>query len=769
MNEGKNRMGRAPGILAALSNTANARLMEQLLGDQYRLHPIPPGSEDDLLDAVVEEVDLIVVDNAGFKRCRDRISNWRDQSAPLILPVLLVTDRRTEPHSRTTADLGHGVDDVLRIPTSRAELLSRIDNLLRLRRLSRQQEESRRQLAAMVSALHTLNACDAIIVRSKTERELIESLCRTIVEEEGYSLAWIGFARDGEPGPVEIEASAGPARDFVRELVAAWARDPSARGGIAESVRTGEVQVAQDLRQDERVPSARDSVVAHGLSAAIALPLKPEPGPAGCLAIYSDTPGHFDREARQLLERLADNLVFGLSALRIQRERERQAAEIHDLAFRDVLTGLPNRRHLIKYLDDMLYRDAERPSSGALLFIDLDGFKLINDALGHEAGDQVLRQVAHRLKSTVRDTDLVARQGGDEFLVVLFNDPRHADSHHDVDFVDHVQALADRISRHLGEPLAADGHEHRVSASVGISFYPEHGRDAARLIECADTAMYEAKKEGGNRCHVFSPELATSRQQRFSMQSRLRQALDREEFELHYQPIFELESLEAVAAEALIRWPQPDGDVLMPGAFMPVVEEMGLIRPLGDWVLETAARQLGCWHERGFELEVAVNVSLHQLYPRDDIKRFADIVRPHVAPPFLHLELTESALMTDPEALQGFMTQLREDGFRLAIDDFGTGFSSLSRLQHLPIHSLKIDRSFVSELGMADTKGEKLVGIMRQMAVSLDLQTVAEGIETEEQWRRLLAMGPGRGQGFWFSRPIPASELEKRLITGFSD
>lgn len=753
--------GPRPLVEVVLANAANARLLRRLLSDRCRLQEEQsPGDTDCRTSDTAngEDVDLIIVDNAGFKRCRDQILARRSRIAPLILPVLLVADSRIEPHSRTTTELGHGADDILRIPTSQGELLARIDNLLRLRNLSRRQEESRYQLAAMVSALHTLNACDAIVVRSKTEEELIDSLCRTIVEEEGYSLAWIGFVTGRGPGPLEIQASAGKAKTFVGELTAARCEDPSVQGGIAEAVRTGEVQIANYIADDDRLPRPRESALAHGLAAGIALPLWAEPGPPGCLAIYSDTPGHFDREARQLLERLADNLVFGLGAIRTKRDRERQVAEIHDLAYTDALTGLPNRRHLVKYLDSKLAVDDETPLSGAVLFIDLDSFKIINDALGHVVGDQVLRQVAQRLKGAVRDTDLIVRHGGDEFLVVLFNEPRNPNTAPD-DFLNRVHALADRIIRHLGEPLAAGDHEHRISASIGISLYPEHARDASRLIEFADTAMYEAKRLGRSRAHLFTQDIASGRQRRLSMQSRLRHAVARQEFELHYQPIFELESLKVVAAEALIRWPQADGGMLMPGEFMPLVEEIALIRPLGDWVLETAARQLRRWHDQGFELDIAVNVSLHQLYPKADVANFAEIVMPHVAPSCAQLELTESALMTDPEAIERLLTGLQEAGFQLAIDDFGTGFSSLSRLQHLPIHALKIDRSFINALREESSKAQALVAIIYQMARSLGLETVAEGIETDEVRRRLLEIGPGRGQGYWFCRPLPASEI----------
>lgn len=752
---------RLPAMTIALANTANAELLKRMLGHDFLLN----NALADACDEAALNVDLIVADTASLQRYRERILHLRRRAAPMILPVLLVVDSRTQLSPGITAELGHSVDDILRIPTTRAELTARIDNLLRLRALSHEQESSRQQLVGVVSALRTLNACDRVVVRSKSEDEMLGSLCRTIVAEEGYNLAWVGFSIDQADKPIEVQASAGPAVAFLSDLTLGWGSDLKGSGTVGQSLRSGKAQVVNDIAHEPTLAHLKDRARAHGLASAITLPLIFEAGPPGCLAIYSQNAGHFGEEECQLLERLADNLVFGLNALRTLRESQHQSAEIHYLAYTDALTGLPNRRHLVHYLNGMLDAAEHTDISGAVLFIDLDRFKLINDALGHEIGDRVLVQVGQRLQSAVRNADQVIRQGGDEFLVLMIHDPRQGGVSTQEQIITNACTLADRIIAHLAEPLLEGGFTHHIGASIGISLYPDHGRNATLLIENADKAMFEAKRQGGGCRLMFSEDFSANRQQRFAMESRLRDALDNEAFELHYQPIFELDSCRIVAVEALIRWPQADGEILMPGAFMPVVEETGLIKPLGDWVLETAARQLKAWHDQGFMLAMTVNVSLNQLYPGCIAESFAALVRPHVDPRWIHLEVTENALMIDPEAIETLLEELHARGFQLAIDDFGTGYSSLSRLQHLSIQTLKIDRSFISELGQPGSKGAALVSIIQQMAASLNLHTIAEGIETDEQ-RRLLLDTAGAdcwGQGFWFSRAVPAHELEARL------
>ncbi|MDN7124856.1 EAL domain-containing protein [Pseudidiomarina sp. 1APP75-32.1] len=747
-------------IVIALASSSNKELLEQLLGRSFQLSYGLTGRAEQL----AEKADLLIVDVVSLQRHYHLIRELRRSARPMILPVLLVIESRQGPHPKVASELGISVDDILRIPTSKAELQARIKNLLRLRTLVKEQDDARKKVVGVVSALRTLSACDSVVVRSESESELTSALCQKITEQGGYNLAWIGFWEDQSHLALNICAMAGPSQGFVADLKQSMNQQSNCTEAVADSIRTNTTHIVNDLNETIVSPELRARALQHDLAAAIVLPLNTESGPSGCLTIYSDRIEYFDHSERQLLERLADNLVFGLNSLRAAIVRKQQASEIQYLAYTDSLTGLPNRRHLIDYLERTLSDPEKRETVGAILFVDLDGFKLINDALGHDAGDEVLRQLAQRLQAAVRDSDLVVRQGGDEFIVVIHNVPRSG-TQDNVAVGDVAFHLADRIITHLSEPLTIGAHTHSLNASVGISLFPEHGREPTLLIENADKAMYEAKRQGSGCVRLFSEDFSTRRQHRFSLEAKLRHALAQEQFELYYQPIFELDSCRIVAAEALIRWPQPNGEIVMPGSFMSLVEEIGLIIPLGNWILETAARQLQAWHKQGFELSMTVNLSINQLYPNGNASLFADLVKPYVDPSWLHLEVTEHALMGDPVEIELLLRALRDEGFQLAIDDFGTGYSSLSRLQQLSIQTLKIDRSFVSQLCQPESKSEALIAIIHQMAKSLNLRTIAEGIETEQQRQLLLATSSDNawGQGFLLSPAVPADEFSRLL------
>lgn len=740
-----------PVIAVAMASNANARLLEEVLGQDYQLVFTLEG-------ALEQPADLIIVDAAGLQRHRDLVARLRRSSEPKVLPALLVSDPRVGFAAGITRELGVTVDDILRIPVSRQELVARVRNLLRLRDLSCDQEDAKSRLADMVSALQALNACDQILVRVGNERDLLKTLCKKIVEMEGYRLAWIGFGEPDSPGKTRIWAAAGAASEHCAELAAEW--------------RLGEHQVVDSLSDHIDTMPSHQPLVSRGIKSALVLPLETTVEGRGSLAIYSDRPAHFSEHEVGSLQRLAVNLGHTLNSLQLQREREKQSAEIHQLAYTDALTGLPNRRYLVNYLEDKLHRaETETVTSAAVLFVDLDGFKLINDALGHGVGDTVLIDVSRRLQRAVRDTDLVIRQGGDEFLVVMLDAPRDNAPLTPGDtegFIEMARHLAERIIRHLSEPITIAGQEHRLSASIGISLCPDHGGDASTVIQAADTAMYTAKKEGGSRSCLYSAEMFQERQHRLSLEARLRSAICNQELELHFQPIFDMNSRRTIATEALVRWPQANGEMIMPGTFIPVAEESGLIGPLGDWVLETAARQLKDWHAAGHMVGMAVNLSIQQLFPHGDAGQITSLVRPYVDPSWITLEITESVLMTDPVQIESLLNRLNEQGFQIAIDDFGTGYSSLSRLQHLPLQTLKIDRSFVNEL-KPGRKGAGMISIIQQMAASFGLQTVAEGIETEAQYSHLRSAGVDRGQGYWFGRPVPESEIRQRLESEGAD
>lgn len=742
-------------IAYELSNPGNARLLDRVLSAHYRLMPGQATADSD------DAFDLLIVDPGGLERARSRLCEARARAAPTVLPVLLLAAAGQAPESWVRRELGRTVDDVLRIPTTGLELIARIDNLLRLRELSRLQEETSLELRDVVRALATLNTCDEILVRAREEGELLDRICRAIVETEGYRLAWVGFAMDNEEHSVEVRAAAGPARTYLDGLDIHWRE-----GVVANAMRSGETQVIDDISQDPAVSIDRSRPRSFDLHSVIMLPLPVEKDSPGCLAIYSNRLHCFSDESRELLERLAGNLTFGLKALRVYRESRRQATEIESLAYSDALTGLPNRQYFLDRLDERLALSRASGTPGAVLFIDLNLFKMVNDALGHHVGDEVLRRVGNRLRWLVRGSDLVARHGGDEFVIALFGGGggvRRETSPEAFEKV--VRDTARRILAHLREPIVLGEHEHRLGASIGISLFPEHGLEAELLLERADVAMYEAKKgDTGHICR-FTDDILERRQHRLTLEGRLYRAINRGELILHYQPICRLSTGEIIGVEALVRWPQEDGNLLSPAAFLPVAEETGMIAPLGEWVLETAARQLREWDDGKHALKMMVNLSLRQLHPDNDIESFARIVGPYVHPSRIELEVTEGMLMSDPPTIEAKLKVLHEHGFGLAIDDFGTGYSSLSRIKDLPFHSLKIDRRFVAGIGHSD-KLEPVTQTILQLAENLSLCTIAEGIENAQQKECLTRWGCDYGQGFWFSPPLPPSELEELLRGG---
>ena len=438
---------------------------------------------------------------------------------------------------------------------------------------------------------------------------------------------------------------------------------------------------------------------------------------------------------------------------------ERKAAEdrIEFLAHHDPLTGLPNRILLRDRFETALAQAARNRAKVALIFLDIDHFKAVNDSLGHPAGDTLLRQVAARLKGCMRASDTVCRQGGDEFLllVVPVPDPRAA------------SVVAEKVLQVLREPVELEGHSLAVGASIGISVFPDDGDNFDTLLQKADMAMYEAKAAGRNGYRFFSSEMNANALERLNMQNRLRRALERDEFQLHYQPQVDLDSGRIIGMEALLRWTSPDLGPVSPGKFIPIAEESGLIVQIGAWVLRTACRQNRSWQARGLpEVPVAVNLSALQ-FARGDlldtVERALDDSR--LPARFLELELTESILLHDADNIMASLRRLKNLGIKLSIDDFGTGYSSLSYLKRLAVDKLKIDQSFVRDIA-SDPDDAAIVRAIIQMGHSLKLRTIAEGVEAVDQLAFLRAEGCEEGQGYLFGRPIPAAEMENLLRCG---
>lgn len=428
-------------------------------------------------------------------------------------------------------------------------------------------------------------------------------------------------------------------------------------------------------------------------------------------------------------------------------------AHIHFLARFDALTGLPNRMYWIERTRATLASATRHEDYSAVLFLDLDHFKTVNDSLGHPTGDRLLTAVAKRLAPCLRNEDLLARLGGDEFVILL---PRLSSP-------DDAGRVAEKLLDHLNQPLLIEQHELSASASIGIAVFPGDGTDVDTLLKNADVAMYGAKQSGRNRYQYFVPEMNERANERLRLEGALRHAIERNELTLHFQPQWDVASERVCSCEALVRWQHPERGQMSPMLFIPLAEESGLIHPLGEWVLTQACKQQVEWARAGHDLTVAVNISALQFQQADFADRVARIIaQTGISPHRLELELTESAVMAPGDDLIARMNRVGALGVRLALDDFGTGYSSLAYLKRLPIHRLKIDRSFVQDLP-GDTEDAAIASATLSLARDLGMTVVAEGVETTSQRDFLAARGCHVLQGYLISRPLPASALEDWL------
>ncbi len=420
------------------------------------------------------------------------------------------------------------------------------------------------------------------------------------------------------------------------------------------------------------------------------------------------------------------------------------------LALHDSLTDVPNRTLLNDRLDQAMMRAQRSGTSVALLYVDLDRFKQINDSLGHAVGDELLKSAARRLLGCVRSSDTVSRQGGDEFLVLL-EEITHA---HD------AAVCAEKIISALDAPHRIGPHELRITASVGIATYPGDAEDPNTLLRNADFAMYQAKYTGRNNYQFFKPEMNANALERQSVEMELRQAIERQEFILNYQPKVNLATGTIVGVEALIRWQRPMRGIVPPAQFIPIAEESGLILPIGRWALEKACRQARAWQEGGAApMSVAINVSAVELRAKDFLANVRQILQSsRLEPRFLEIELTETFMMQDWKSTAEVLKALKSLGVRIALDDFGTGYSSLSYMKRFPIDSLKIDQSFVRDM-TTDTDDASIVSAVINMGRSLHMRVVAEGIQTHDQLLFLQDRQCPEGQGFFFGPPVPAAQL----------
>ncbi len=493
----------------------------------------------------------------------------------------------------------------------------------------------------------------------------------------------------------------------------------------------------------------RPLAAAHGIRSCWSNPILSHEGVVlGVVALYSAT-ARAPTEAETSLVDVATQIAG------IAIERKQAEDRIHFMANHDALTGLPNRALLKDRLSQALLYAQRYCRWATVAFIDLDNFKVINDSLGHNAGDELLKTVASRMVECVRATDTVVRLGGDEFVVLLVDQPNN---------VDLITGTIRKLAAAIARPIHLYGHDLTVTCSMGIANYPADGADADTLLANADAAMYRAKEIGRDNFQFCKPELNTKVREKLLLQEELRSALARSEFVLLYQPQVDLRSGRVFGVEALLRWKHPTEGMAPPAKFIATAEEMGLIVPIGDWVLHEACRQNKAWQDSGLPfMSVSVNVSARQFREKTLVDRVVDALRESgLEARYLELELTEGLIMQDVEQAVATMQSLQRLGVQLSIDDFGTGYSSLSALKTFPVARLKIDRSFIKDLS-SNENDRAVASAVISLGQKLNLRVIAEGVETEDQIAFLRQSDCDEIQGFHFSKPISAQGIEDLL------
>lgn len=606
--------------------------------------------------------------------------------------------------------------------------------------------------ARLNRSLKLLSDCNMALVHAEEESKLLSEICRLIVEQGGYRLAWVGFAEHDAEKNVQPVAQFGDLHGYLGRGKIMWSDTERGRGPTGTAIRSGLTDINQDYA-NPRMVIWREAALARGYRSSIALPLIVNGRVLGALTIYASETDAFNPEEVKLLEELANDLAYGIATLRTRVEHEEAEKQLAYLAHHDMLTGLPNRL-LLRDRFDRAAAQADREQSGvAVLFLDLDNFKQVNDTLGHNYGDQLLVRVVERLRGCLRETDTVSRQGGDEFVVLL---PNLRD-------LDLIGGIAQSIIEAYSEPFGIEHYSISTTFSIGVSLYPDDGREFDMLLKKADTAMYQSKDSGRDTYRFFAEKMNADAHEQMQLQGQLHNAIRNQEFLLHYQPQVSIESDRIVGAEALVRWQHPELGLIPPGKFIPLAERSGLVIPMGEWVLNEACRQARQWLEDGRPLVVAVNLSALQFRRGNLLETVSNALKLSGLPAeMLELELTESILLQDVDVAIKTLHSLKTMGVQLSIDDFGTGYSSLSYLKRLAVNKLKVDQSFVRDMA-EDPDSAAIVRAIIQLGHTLQLSVIAEGVENDAQLAFLRNYGCDEVQGYFFSRPVPSDEFVKLL------
>jgi diguanylate cyclase (GGDEF)-like protein len=648
-------------------------------------------------------------------------------------------------------DEGAFTGDLVELLARLAENVSfALDNFDRADEKARTEEQKER-LTRMFAALSATNEA---IMRAKTRAEMFELVCVAASNGGKFTSTTIALA-DPASDALDVVAVAGLAADTIRNIkLSIDDRRPEGRGLSGTAFRSRQACISNDYRADQRASAFHARLRSDGARSGAAFPLLVHGDAVGVIMFMAAEKDTFTPEFVELLQRLADNVSFALENFKRADEKTKADERIEYLASHDSLTNLPNREmfnELLRYAIEAARRYQRR---FAVLFIDLDRFKIINDSLGHDAGDVLLVEIANRLRSSLRSSDVVARLGGDEFVVIL---EETAES-------DAIERIARNLLSVLSQPLQLSGHECHTTASIGIAMYPSDGSDVQTLTKNADMAMYLAKEDGKNGFRFFTNAIKTQSIERLTLETALRRALDRNQFALHYQPKVDMTTGQITGVEALLRWTHPDLGVLPPAQFIPLAEETGLIVPIGRWVLNEACAQNMAWQRRGLRpVSMAVNLSPRQFVDEHLLQDIDEaLAASGMSPVLLQLEVTESMVMRNVSRAVKVLDAIQSRGIRLAIDDFGTGYSSMSLMKQFPIDTIKIDRSFVRDLPR-DSEDQAIAQAIISMGKALGMTVVAEGVETVEQQTFLRDHACDEMQGYLFSKPVPPRQLAELL------
>lgn len=603
-------------------------------------------------------------------------------------------------------------------------------------------------------ALRALSAGNRTLLREQTEPELLQAMCHVAVERGGYPLAVVYYAADDEDRSVVPAAHAGEDRGALDALKLTWADNDRGRGTVGTAIRTGRTTVFQSIAKEPGSLPWREDLLRRGFGSVVSTPLRAEDRVIGTFTLFAAETDAFDAEELELVQEMADDLAFGIAACRERVKRIDAEREARRVATHDSLTDLHNRSYFLNALGQAIGEVAGQRSPLAVLSIHIRDLPALLDGLGYGPGTQVVREIAERLRRIVPEDEVLARVPPDDFAVLRAG----------VD-AEGASALAAELLSAFGTPVSVGEARIDVQGHAGASFYPGHGDEPDMLLRRAAIAA----RDGAKRDQPFTTYAgATEREDpaRLALVADLRRAIDARELRLHFQPKVELAQGRIVGSEVLVRWRHAERGELSPGQFVPLAEQTGLIRQLTYLVIETAIRQQRDWLDAGLRLPVAVNLSVRNLYDPRLVERIQGLLATWGVPgELLEFEITEGALVEEPRTARAVLERLRSAGSKIYIDDFGTGYSSLSYLVSLPVHALKIDRSFIVQMSGSE-EARAVVSSVTSMGHQLGLRVIAEGVEHAQERDALIAMGCDEAQGYFFGRPMEPDALRATVESG---